>query len=270
MKAPKGKTLVRINIESETQLIQDEHGRGTAYATKQIGSIIVATDIRRENANAFDPLFGEVVSGEHAGKTAWFHKLCYREAKAYGNQNHLLTEEEVGEQGTFLLIEDGSIFFYTAPKELTDEAMAVLNKPLKETIRYDCSKPTKQTEIWSYREDILMTPEWTLCEPIEDVTWEYVDGIKIKCRATTGGLIIPAMNEAYKTGKAILRHVHPSVKEELGLNEGDVVFLDRACDLPVEDELNMKLGKMYFRVEVCNILGVEVKELEPPIKLLAT
>lgn len=225
MKEIKGKTIVQLDIDSTTEIIRDDHTGvfAGAYQTKQIGSVFVATNIRKENANAFDPVFGDVLTGEMKGLTAWFHKLNYREAVAYGNQNHLLKGEDIGlEDGTYLLIEDSTIFFYT-----------------------DSSG------------DIHMTPQWTLCEPIEDVTWEYVDGVKIKCRTSTGGLIIPAQKEDYKTNKAILKHMHPNVSKELGLNIGDIVFLDRACDLPVEDELNMKLGKIYFRVEVCNILGVE-------------
>jgi hypothetical protein len=228
VKEIKGKTLVRLDIDSETEIIRDDH-TGVfvgAYQTKQIGSLLVATNIRKENANAFDPVCGEVVSGEHKGMTAWFHKLNFREAKSYGNQNHLFQGVDIGEtDGTYMQINDNSIFFYTDSNG-----------------------------------KIHMTEEWCLCEPIGDVTWEYVDGIKIKCRSTTGGLIIPALKEDYKTNKAVLSHINPVVAEELGLSEGYVVFLDRACDLPVEDELNMKLGKIYFRVEVCNILGVEPKE----------
>ena len=225
MKQQKGKTLIRLTIDSETEVIRDDHtgAFATAYQTKKVGSILVATNIRRENANAFDPICGEVVNGEHAGKTVWFHKLCYREAKAYGNQNHLFKGSDIGQpDGDYLLIEDVSIFFYTVDDR------------------------------------IEMTEEWCLCEPINDVTWEYVDGVKIKCRTHTGGLILPALNEDYKTDRAKLSHVHPAVSERLGINSGDIVYLDKACDLPVEDELNMKLGKIYFRVEVCNILGKEI------------
>lgn len=238
MKDIRGKTLIRLTIDSETEIIRDDATGvyATAYQTKQIGSIYVATNIRRENVNAFDPVNGEVVSGGHKGKTAWFHKLNYREAKAYGNQNHLFKGPDIEmPDGDYLLIEDSTIYFYTD----TDG-------------------------------NISMVPEWSLCEPIGDVTWEYVGGVKIKCRATNGGLIIPATKEDYKTDRAVIRHIHPEVSKKLELNIGDTVYLDRACDLPVEDELNMKLGKIYFRVEVCNILGIEAKELAPPIKVLAT
>ena len=249
MKEIKGKTLVRLDIDSETEIIRDDH-TGVfvgAYQTKQIGSIHVATNIRKENANAFDPVCGEVVGGEHKGMIAWFHKLNFREAKSYGNQNHLFQGADIGEtDGTYMQINDNSIFFYTSRVKVREVSSLASGSPIK---------------VESFFEDkIHMTKEWCLCEPIGDVTWEYVDGIKIKCRSTTGGLIIPAMKEDYKTNKAVLSHINPEVAEELGLSEGDVVFLDRACDLPVEDELNMKLGKIYFRVEVCNILGVEPKE----------
>jgi hypothetical protein len=220
LKEIKGKTLVKLDIEEGVQLI---NGQAFAYQEKKIGSLIALNRVGKDNAGSFDPIFGEVVVGDNKGKTAWFHKLNYKEAVTYGNQNHLLRGEDIDEpEGLYLLIESSSIFFYTDSDN-----------------------------------NIEVVEDWTLCEPIDDVTWEYVDGIKIKCRKTTGGLIVPAMKEEYKTGKAVLRHIHPSAKEEFGLCEGDIVYLDRACDLPVEDELNMKLGKMYFRVEVCNIIGVE-------------
>jgi len=190
--------------------------------------------------------------------TAWFHKLNFREAKSYGNQNHLFQGADIGESdGTYMQMDDDSVFFYTerwATK--SDSATSATASVTSISLFGNAPCPDGFTE----NKRIHMTEEWCLCEPIGDVTWEYVDGIKIKCRSTTGGLIIPAMKEDYKTNKAVLSHINPAVAEELGLSEGDVVFLDRACDLPVEDELNMKLGKIYFRVEVCNILGVEPKE----------
>ena len=109
--------------------------------------------------------------------------------------------------------------------------------------------------------EIYPTTEWTLCEPIENWEYEYVDGVRIKSRTSTGGILMPVVNESHKTDKAILRHIHPKVSKELGLNAGDVVYLDRACDLPIEDDLNMKLDKKYFRVEVKNILGIANGEI---------
>ena len=115
MKEIKGKTLIKLNIDSEVEIIRDDHTGvfAGAYQTKKVGSIIVASAIKRENASAFDPVCGEVVIGEFKGLTAYFHKLCYREAKAYGNQNHLFEGVDIEmPQGTYMQVEDSSIFFY--------------------------------------------------------------------------------------------------------------------------------------------------------------
>ncbi len=225
MKELKGKTLIQLNIDTATEMIADTYGSGTAYQTKQVGSLYLATQIKKDSFNALDPVSGLVVSGEHKGKMAYFHKLCYREATSYGNTNHLFKGEDIGEaKGTYMQIEDNSIFFYITPDG-----------------------------------ELEVTENWCLCEPVEDWDWEYVEGVRIKSRKSTGGLILPVMNDCHRADKAILKHIHPKVAEELGLTIGDTLFLDRACDLPVEDELNMKMDRKYFRVEVCNILGVEAK-----------
>lgn len=223
MKSKRGKTVVKLDIDSEVQMIRDNFGGGTAYQTKQVGGLFIASSIKQENASAFDPICGEVIGGEFNGLTAYFHKLCYREAQRYGNQNHLFDGKDIDmPDGKYLLIEDESIFFY-------------VDKDMK----------------------IYTTPNWCLCEPINDWAYEYVDGVRVKSRVSTGGILIPVTNEEHKTDKAILRHISPKVSEELQLFAGDIVFLDKACDLPVEDDLNMKLDRKYFRVEVNNILGKE-------------
>lgn len=225
MKEFRDRTLIRLDIDFDTEVIRDDNTGVFAgiYQTKKIGALFVASSINKDNAARFDPVCGVVAQGEHEGKTAYFHKLCYREARTYGNSNHLFNGADIEmPDGRYLQIETSNIFFYVLPTG-----------------------------------ELEMTWDWSLCEPIENWEYEYVDGVRIKSRTSTGGILIPVMGDMHKTDRAILRHIHPKRAKELGLSVGDTVYLDRACDLPIEDELNMKLDKKYFRVEVCNILGIE-------------
>lgn len=239
-KAPKGKTLIKIEVP-ETEVIKHDPTNASVYSTKKVGSIYVASSVKRDYAGHFDPINGEVMTGEHAGKTAWFVKNSYAEAKFYGNTNKLFKAEEIDmPEGSYIMLDDLNIIFYTTGIYNSDSTNG-------ESVKYD------------HPYQIEMVKNWCLCEPVSDTDYEYVDGVRVKCRKTNGGLIIPVQNEDYKTDIAILRHIHPEPAEEFGLSVGDTVYIDRACDLPVEDNLNQQLGKLYFRVEIGNILGIKTE-----------
>lgn len=199
------------------------HGRVLVEVNKpeevhKIGSIYAVSSRRKDNFDHFDPVTGTVAHGEHIGKTAFFHKLCYKQALR--SQGKIIVEQN---EKTYLIIEDSDVFFY-----LNDGK-------------------------------VEMTKNYCLCEPNLD-DWEVITerGEAFLAKKLPSGIYIGTDNkQREQINICKIAHIHPDIAAELGLEAGMEVYLDKACDIPLESELNRMLDKKYFRVDVGNILGIK-------------
>lgn len=185
---------------------------------QKIGSIWAVEYQRKDNYDNFDPTTGVVENGEHRGQTAFFHKLAYKQALRGQNKAYF----EDGDQ-KYLVLESDDIFFYY------------------------------------HNGEIEMREEWALCEPADD-SWEVItqNGGCFLAKKLASGLYVGKTDQAKEeVVEAKLSHIHPKIATELGLTVGDIVYLDKASDIPLENEINKILDKKYFRVNINNIIGIK-------------
>ena len=189
---------------------------------QKIGSVWAVEYQRKDNYDNFDPTTGVVEDGEHRGKLAFFHKLAYKQALRGQNKAYF----EDGDK-KFLVLESDDVYFY-------------------------------------YHNGIIeMVEDWTLCEPVDE-SWEVIAdrGSVFLAKKLPSGLYVGKTDQTKEEiVEARLTHINPKIAEELGLAVGDVIYLDKASDIPLENELNKILDKKYFRVNIDNIIGIKLVDL---------
>jgi hypothetical protein len=113
--------------------------------------------------------FAEVAQGEHKGKIAYFHQMCFLNAQSEQNGKALFTHEDV----RYMKVSDEDIFFYMDKDH-----------------------------------NITMNPDWVLCVMDSETEMEYVDGYgNISGRKTESGLIIAELKKDHKKHKkAVIKY----------------------------------------------------------------
>lgn len=114
--------------------------------------------------------FAEVAEGEHKGKVAYFHQMCFRNAQSEQNGKALFKHEGV----RYLKVLEEDIYFYMDKDH-----------------------------------NITMNKEWVLCVMDEDKETEFVDGYgTISGKKTDSGILLAEFKKDHKKHKrAVVRYV---------------------------------------------------------------
>lgn len=116
--------------------------------------------------------FAEVAEGEHKGKIAYFHQMCFRNAQSEQNGKALFTNEEM----RYMKILEEDVYFYMDKDH-----------------------------------NITMNPTWVLCVMDEDKETEFVEGYgNISGKKTESGLIVAELKKDHKKHKRAVIHYVPN------------------------------------------------------------
>jgi co-chaperonin GroES (HSP10) len=123
--------------------------------------------------------FAEVAQGEHKGKIAYFHQMCFLNAQSEQNGKALFTHEDV----RYMKVSDEDIFFYIDKDH-----------------------------------NITMNSEWVLCLMAEDKETEFVDGYgTISGKKTESGILLAEFKADHKKHKkAVVAHVPKGCEVSIG------------------------------------------------------
>lgn len=186
---------------------------------QKVGSIWVATLERKDNIEHFDPHYGIVIGGKRNGQKALFHRLAYKQSLR-GESRTIFCEGEK----TFLVLLESDIYLYINEGE------------------------------------IEMSGGWCLCDA-NIPGWEVIEagGQEFLARKHSSGLYLgKGLANKEEIIESKLLFVSKEVSDEFGVKVGDVLYLDKASDVPLEDDLNQQLDKKYFRVHINDVLGIKV------------